>query len=379
LYGAFNNTIVRFDPDKLIKNNSPPDFFIDNIVISGDKTIYHPADKIELSYKHNDFIINLASVNFEDVYQQQFAYRFVNNKNEPWQETGSQQGIIFSNLSPGNHRLQLKVFIKNNSWPEQVKEINIIVHPPFWQTGWFIFIAIILLLTSFFSLYKYRIRIIKQKSNIDKQLAELEMKGLHAQMNPHFIFNSLNSIKEMILEDEKQNASRYLSKFAQLIRTNLEQSKQTFITVKQCIDHLEQYLEMEKIRFDKFNYRVEVDEGLPTDEIRMSPMLIQPLVENAIWHGLQNQAGQKNLMIRFYKKDEQLVCEIEDNGVGINESKKRKIGLRSVHRSLGISNINDRLVVLNEKYKMNCSLSIIDKSELPGNKTGTLVTLRFNA
>jgi ligand-binding sensor domain-containing protein/two-component sensor histidine kinase len=378
LYGAFNNTIVRFDPDKLIKNNSPPDFFIDNIFISGDKTIYHPADKIELSYKHNDFIINLASINFEDAYRQQFAYRFANNKNEPWQETGSQRGIIFSNLSPGNHRLQLKVFIKNNSWPEQVKEINIIVHPPFWQTGWFIFLAIILLLTSLFSLYKYRISIIKQKSNIDKQLAELEMKGLHAQMNPHFIFNSLNSIKEMILEDEKQNASRYLSKFAQLIRTNLEQSKQTFITVKQCIDHLEQYLEMEKIRFDKFNYTVDVDEGLPSDEIRMSPMLIQPLVENAIWHGLQNQTGEKNLMIRFYKKDEQLVCEIEDNGIGINESKKKKIGLRPVHRSLGISNIHDRLVVLNEKYKMNCSLQITDKSELPGNKTGTLVTLRFN-
>jgi len=383
LYAAFNNTIVRFDPDKLIKNNSPPDFLIENIVVAEDKTLYHPDDKIELSYKHNDLIINLASINFEDAFQQRFAYRFVHNgsgpdRNQDWQEIGSQRSIIFSNLSPGNHRLQLKAFIRNNSWPEQIKEITINVRPPFWKTTWFILFFSIAVFTILFFIYRARIKTIRQKANIDKELAELEMKGLHGQMNPHFIFNSLNSIKEMILEDQKQNASRYLSKFAQLIRTNLEQSRQTFITVKQCIDHLHQYLEMEKIRFDGFNYAIDVDKDLSTDEIRIVPMLIQPIVENAIWHGLQNQTGEKNLTIRFYKKDEQLVCEIEDNGIGVIESKKRKLGMRPAHRSLGIVNIHDRLTVLNEKYKMNSSLNIIDKSGLQGNKTGTLVTLRFN-
>jgi hypothetical protein len=109
LYGAFNNTIVRFDPDKLIKNNSPPDFFIESIGVDGQKMIYHPADKIDLSYKHNNLVINLGCINFDDAYQQQFAYRIVKDGNEPWQETGSQQSIIFSNLSPGNHHIQLKV------------------------------------------------------------------------------------------------------------------------------------------------------------------------------------------------------------------------------------------------------------------------------
>ena len=378
LYGAFNNAIVRFDPDKLIKNNSPPGFFIENIIIRGKDFIHHPSDKIDLSYKQNSFVINLASVNFEDVYQQQFAYRFIENGNETWEEIGSQRSIIFSNLSPGRHRLQTKVYIRNNSWPEQVKEITISIQPPFWKTSWFIILFSLAILTLLFFLYRSRIKNIRQKANIDKQLTELEMKGLHAQMNPHFIFNSLNSIKEMILEDQKQNASRYLSKFAQLIRTNLEQSKQTFITITQCIDHLHQYLEMEKIRFDEFNYVIDVDEDLHTDEIRIAPMLIQPIAENAIWHGLQNQTGEKNLIVRFYKQGDQLVCDIGDNGIGINESKKRKTGLRPAHRSLGILNIRDRLVVLNEKYKMNCSLSILDKSELPGNKTGTLATLRFN-
>src|SRR6185436_7843576 len=139
------------------------------------------------------------------------------------------------------------------------------------------------------------------------------------------------------------------------------------------------YLEMEKIRFADFSYSIDVVDELPTDEIQMAPMLIQPLVENAIWHGLHNKPGDKKLAIRFYRSDSQLVCEIEDNGIGINKSRGNKSTLRPTHRSLGISNIHDRLKVLNEKYKMNCSLTIRDRSELPGqHETGTLAVLRLN-
>ena len=379
LYIAFDNTIVRFNPDRLEKNNLTPDFFIESINVTGQGKVYHPPGKFTVSYKYNSLVINLAAINFEDAYQQQFAYRLVKNGNDSWQEIGSQRSIIFSDLSPGTHRLQFKVFIKNNSWPEQIKEITITVSPPFWNTTWFLLFLALIILTGIYSFYRYRIKSIRQKANIDKQLAELEMKGLHAQMNPHFIFNSLNSIKEMILEDEKQHASRYLSKFAQLIRTNLEQSKQTFISVKQSIDHLHQYLEMEKIRFGDFSYSIDVADELLTDEIQMAPMLIQPLVENAIWHGLHNKQGDKKLAIRFYRSGRQLVCEIEDNGIGINKSKENKSTLRPTHRSLGISNIHDRLNVLNEKYKMNCSLTINDRSELPGKQeTGTLAVIRLN-
>ncbi len=377
LYGAFRNTIIRFDPNHLSKNSAPPAFFVERIV-TGQQVFAHPGNKVELSYRHNNMVMELAAINFEDAYQQQFAYRFVDNGNEAWQQTGTQRSIIFSNLSPGTHRLQLKVFIKNNSWPEQVKEITIVIHPPFWQTSWFIILAVLAVLGILYLLFRYRIRSVRQKVNIDKQLAELEIKGLHAQMNPHFIFNSLNSIKEMILHDEKQNASRYLSKFAQLIRTNLDQSRQTFITVKQCIDHLQQYLEMEKIRFDQFRYSIDLSDELPEDTL-IAPMMIQPIVENAIWHGLRNHAGEKELGIRFYSRDRQLVCEIEDNGIGIRQSMKDKTNLQATHRSLGLTSIKERMRVLNEKYHMNSSLEITDRSDIPGKKSnGTLVVLRFN-
>jgi two-component sensor histidine kinase len=378
LYGAFNNTITRFEPAKLGKANSPPGYFIESVLVAGHKTIYHPAEKIELNFKQNNLVINQAAINFNDPHLQQFAYRFVKVGNEQWQNTGTQQSIILSNLFPGKHKLQLKIFTPNNNWPAQIRDLTIVIRPPFWQTTWFMALAGSLLVLSLYFLYRHRVKRIHQRANIDKQLAELEIKGLHAQMNPHFIFNSLNSIKEMILENEKTNASRYLSKFAQLIRTNLEQSRQAFITVNQCVDHLAQYLEMEKIRFSEFSYVIDVDESLKTGDVKMAPMLVQPLVENAIWHGLRTKEGDKMIRIRFHHSGNKLVCEIEDNGIGINQSLKKTQG-QSVHRSLGITNIRERISVLNEKYGMGCSLEIIDRSEISkGKDTGTIAILRQN-
>jgi LytS/YehU family sensor histidine kinase len=202
------------------------------------------------------------------------------------------------------------------------------------------------------------------------------MKALHAQMNPHFIFNSLNSIKGMILEDQKHNASRYLSKFAQLIRLSLDQSKQTFITLQQNIEHLEHYLEMEQLRFADFCYDIDVEDGLNRYEIKIAPMLIQPIVENAIWHGLMNQQGPKQLRLNFYQQNQRLICEIEDNGVGMNASLKNKSGSLFTHHSLGIGNIRQRISVLNEKYNIRYRLDINDKEDIMGSEgSGTIAII----
>jgi LytS/YehU family sensor histidine kinase len=193
-------------------------------------------------------------------------------------------------------------------------------------------------------------------------------------MNPHFIFNALNSIREMILQDDNRNASRYLTRFARLIRLTLEHSKQTFITMRQNIEYLEGYLEMERLRFADFAYSIEVSARINEDEQRVAPMLIQPLVENAIWHGLKPQTGAGQLRIRFFLAEDQLVCEIEDNGIGVRESLKSKERGQAPHRSMGIANIRQRIDVLNEKYKMNCRLTIQDRLDIDG-RVGTLVTL----
>lgn len=378
LYAGFSNTVVRFNPDSLSKSNQSPFFFIESIRVSDSSIIHHPSEKLVLSYEHNSFVVNLASVNFEDAYQQLFAYRLLKAGDESWIQTGAQRSMIFSNLAPGNYTLQVKVYIKNNSWPEHIKEINIEIRPPFWRSTWFIGLCTLLAISGSAVLFRERGRSIRRKEKVNTEIAELEMQGLHAQMNPHFVFNSLNSIKEMILTDQKKNASRYLSKFAQLIRSNLEQSRQTFVTLKQSSYHLKQYLDMERIRFRDFSYSIEIDKDLDTDMVQIPPMLLQPLAENALWHGLRTKTGEKRLRIRFLNSGEHLVCEIEDNGIGYLQALVNKPASRYTHRSMGIGNIRERMEVLNKKYGISCSLSIKDKSELTGSsESGTIVTLTF--
>jgi signal transduction histidine kinase len=378
LYGGILDQIIQFNPDSLEKNDLPPGFFIESIQVNGNSMVYHPSGQFEIPYDQNSLVLSLAAVNFEDAHRQQFAYRILQTGNEAWLETGSQRSIIFNNLPPGKYRLQVKVYIKNNSWPEQVQEILIIIKPPFWQHAWFILLCVVLLIAALWLGLRTRIRHVRQKAAVNAQLAELEMKGLHAQMNPHFIFNCLNSIKEMILLNEKQSASRYLSKFAHLIRTNLEHSTRTFITIKESIDQLQQYLDLEKIRLHQFDYQIQIEDELDTDNIQMAPMLLQPLVENAIWHGLHPKHGEKKLTIRFFTSGHNLICEVEDNGIGIVQSRRNKMELRPNHQSFGISNVRERLNILNEKYKMNCALSIIDMGKITSEKEkGTLVKLEL--
>jgi signal transduction histidine kinase len=377
LYGAFRNIVFHFDPDKLTKNDSPPKFFIESLVIAGKETIYHPSEKVDLSYKQNNVVININSVNFEDAYQQQFAYRLLKNGNESWQEIGPQRSIIFSDLPTGLQKLQFKVYTRNQSWPEQIQEININILPPFWKTAWFITLAIVSLLTLLYLFYRLRIRQIHQKADVDKALAQTEMKALHAQMNPHFIFNCLNSIREMILNNENSQASHYLNKFAQLIRITLNQSSKPFVSLENTLDYLERYLEMEKIRASNFTHAIEVDKDLLQNEIMLPPMLIQPFIENAIWHGVTTLDQPMNIDIHFKKDDQQLLCVIEDDGIGIETSLKKK-ETQLGHNSVGIDNIKQRIRVLNEKYNLQSTITIEDKSNLtPKNGTGTIVTLRL--
>jgi len=192
-------------------------------------------------------------------------------------------------------------------------------------------------------------------------------------MNPHFIFNCLGSIKQMILANEQDNANKYLNKFAKMIRLSLEHARRTNITVREKLDYLSNYLEMERLRFDNsFNYQIVIDERIIPEETTVPPMMVQPLVENAIWHGLMNKEGDRQLFVRYRLQDEHLVCEVEDNGIGIVQNMRKQ---NTNHKSLGIENIRRRIALLNQKYHTHCSLNFIDKSKHNETETGTIAIL----
>ena len=219
----------------------------------------------------------------------------------------------------------------------------------------------------------------RELAGINEQLAEARLSALQAQMNPHFVFNALNSIKRMILDADNERASRYLSKFAQMIRMTLEHSKQIFVALDENIEYLKAYLEMERLRFDEsFSYEIVADENVDLSETVIPSMMIQPMVENAIWHGLMLAEAEKKIRIRFSQHNNKIVCTIEDNGIGIRKSEKLKQQHRPLHRSISLENLQKRIRIMNEKYNTGCSLNIQDLSEVGGNGSGTRVVLELN-
>ncbi|HLP38475.1 sensor histidine kinase [Lacibacter sp.] len=218
----------------------------------------------------------------------------------------------------------------------------------------------------------------EELATINEHLAEAQLSALQAQMNPHFVFNALNSIKRLILDDEKEKASRYLSKFAQLIRLTLNHSRETFVTLRENVEYLHAYLEMEQLRFkDSFSATVKVDAAIDDEEIVVPSLMIQPLVENAVWHGLLLKEGKKKITVRFSANGSYIICSIEDNGIGIRRSEANKNLQHATHKSVGLDNLRNRIAIMNEKFDMDCSLTITDLSETDAALSGTLAVLKF--
>ena len=371
-YFGAGQYLISFRPDIALSNKPLPRFSLE---LQG----YHKTltSDIRLPYSQNDIELRFNVINFNDPEENRFAYRFLNAADTSWRELHTKNVLVLSKLSPGLHQIQVKLYSVNNRWASQLKTMNIEVSPPFWRTAWFIILAVLLLLSAAYYLHKKRIRQIQQRANLDKLLAQTEMKALHSQMNPHFIFNCLNSIREMILNNENGQASRYLAKFAQLIRITLDHSSKPFVSLRHTVDHLQRYLEMERIRTNSFHYQICLDEQLDADEILLPPMLIQPFIENAIWHGHSHQQPME-LLIRFYQQGQQLFCVVDDSGIGIESALHNKSGLQVSYTSVGIENIRQRIRVLNEKYKIDCTLHIEDKKhQQPFHSTGTIVTLNL--
>ncbi len=204
-----------------------------------------------------------------------------------------------------------------------------------------------------------------QASKVANQL--LALKSLRAQMNPHFIFNALNSINHFIAQQDERTANKFLSEFSQLMRLVLENSQEDFITLQKEQEILSLYLKLEHYRFrDKFEYKIEMDDHLNTEAIQVPPMLIQPYIENAVWHGLRYRHEKGKLTLRIYQQNDQLVVEVNDNGIGRQKSIELKTANQKKHNSTGLKNIEERLAIINKVYKTNYKVSIADAPQGSG-------------
>lgn len=231
--------------------------------------------------------------------------------------------------------------------------------------------GLILLLITGYLMFKY----IKQQRFANNLLA---LKSLRSQMNPHFIFNALNSVNSFIATNDERTANKYLSDFSNLMRSVLENSEEDFIPLKKEIELLNLYTKLEHFRFqDKFDYSIDVDETIDVDDFQIPPMLLQPYIENAVWHGLRYKAEKGHLNINIQSKSkEEITITISDDGIGRERSKALKTEHQKKHNSKGMNNIKKRVAILNDMYKDKVDVQIDDFQDADDAGTKVVVTLK---
>jgi sensor histidine kinase YesM len=219
---------------------------------------------------------------------------------------------------------------------------------------------------------------IEQRTAYEKRLAEVEMLALRSQMNPHFLFNSLNTIEYFVLKGDEANATRYLSNFSRLLRLILNHSNEDTVRLTEEVSGLQLYLELESSRFDEnFQYVIDIDPAIDQDAVVIPPLLLQPFVENAIWHGLQHShRPDKCVWLRVLMLDEETIqFEIEDNGIGREQAARLKSRSATRQKSLGMAITQQRIDLFNRNYPSQLNVQLIDLAD--AGRCGTLVRITY--
>jgi ligand-binding sensor domain-containing protein len=333
----------------------------------------------KLPYNTSTILISYKYLSYLNAGKHIFIYR-LKGLSDIWQTTNNTE-VRFTTLPPGEYEFEVKVIFDNKLTSLPSETLSLTITPPYWKTWWFILLSIFIVLGLFAAVYFYRVKSIIKQNELKYSLFEYQRKALSSQMNPHFIFNSLNSIQLFILKNDPLTSNKYLSKFASLMRSILNNSEQEHILLDAEIQTIKTYVELEQLRFSKkFDFVINIDKEIDVFECEIPSMLIQPFVENAIWHGLMNKDKESEtgiLEISISPFENYLKCIICDNGVGREKAAEIKAKSKRTQPSLGAKITEQRLLLLNKIYKEELSVTYTDLFDKDGNPSGTKVELNI--
>lgn len=365
--------LVKIPTDLSCKNTTAP-----RLEIAGVSVNDKPVSELEkLHYQQNNVAFELSPIAFRNRGKATVHYRLVGLSDE-WKKVPVSQAnaVSFLALRGGDYTFEVKL-LNEDGIESQTLTRSFSISPPFWQTWWFYVLLAGSTIVLVSGIFLFRIREIRKRGRVQHDLRASELTALKAQMNPHFVFNALNSIQDYILLNQTELANDYLGKFARLMRKTLDQSQQHTVTLTEEIDLLKLYLELEAIRFeDEFEYEVKVDESLNIEQIEIPAMIVQPFVENAIKHGLLHKKEDRKLLVDFKMNGNVLESRIEDNGIGLEASKQLNAKRQTTHRSFGTGAIKKRLDLLNQGRKERISVEMKDVTNRAADISGTHVLLR---
>jgi len=393
-FGTINGA-NKYNPNFDHSNTSPPKTHITSVNLFFDKIEDSPygrkcssfeelSGNLVLPYNMNHLSFDFIGINFRNPKAVKYKWKLVGNDKD-WSPELSRKEATYSNLPPGKYTFLVKACNENGIWSAKAESFTFTITSPYWTSAWFILLLLFIAIAMVWGIIYARIKRIKTRNKdeqerlaMGKNILELQQATSRLQMNPHFIFNSLNSIQGYIANNNTTEAKWYLSKFAKLMRLILDNAKEEFIPLSDEIYILENYLVLEKMRMnDKFEYTVTCEEGLDTDAIELPPMIIQPFAENAIQHGLKRKDGKGLLDIRFRIKDSLLICEITDNGIGRLAASELKNKSAAEHKSSAIRITEERLKRFGKESNHSASIDIIDLKDADGADCGTKVIINI--
>ncbi|MEY2924606.1 MAG: hypothetical protein RLZZ337_1154 [Bacteroidota bacterium] len=359
MYFGGVNGLNYFNPTSIPYERSPvPIYFTD---IRGIFTNNRPNEYI-LDYLESRLEIDFVAPNFSNPKGIRYSYKLSGFDNDWVQSIGNT--AVYPQINPGTYTFSVTAQDEFGNWSSISKDLIIKVQPPFWQRWWFILLCALTVASLIYALFRFRTREIARSYKM--QLVDSELSALRSQMNPHFIFNSLNSIQYYILKKEPKEAYTYLSKFANLMRKILQNSRLKQISVADEVEWLNLYLELEKLRMDnRLNYTIKTIGMEDTSQIFIPTMLLQPFVENSIVHGLLPKEGERTLDIALVKDQSKLKCTIQDNGIGRKASEEINKQRTSKHKSSGLELTKKRIQMLsNGKSDFDVEIQDLEENGL---------------
>lgn len=333
-------------------------------------------DLYELPYNNNQFSIQISSTCFRSRGHFVYEYQLAGLDTSWHQVPGITGNVTFTGLPPGDYVFTVRAVNEYGLRSEKSASVQISVRAPAWQQWWFYLAVSVLAITIVVILYRLRLRALQNRAELKNRITLSQLTALKAQMNPHFMYNALNSIQDLVIQHDVKNSTLYLSKFSQLMRKVLDASGTEFISLQDEIDILSLYLDLEKLRFgDSFQSQIILRENVQPDEIRMPSMILQPFVENAIKHGLLHKKGLRKLDIDF-AFDSVLICTITDNGVGRKKTAEIKKRHAEKYASFATQATEKRIELLTSQTGQKYAFEIIDLEE-NGIPAGTKVIVRI--
>lgn len=382
IYVATNKGLCHFKERDIRGALSPPTLYISE-VRAGNRIIENPK-LFDLEFHQNNLQFRFAGIAFRYGNQLSYQYKLVYNHREDeteWQNSGN-DALQLASLPAGHYTLYVRCRRYHSGW-SNIQTTEFTIASPFWQKWWFVVVCGMGFGLVVWRFYNIRIRRIvakeREKRSVQQRINHLEQQALYAMMNPHFIFNALSSVQHFINNDEKKEANRYLSKFATLLRKNLEHANNSFIPIAEEISSLELYLAIEKLRMgEKLNYQITVSPEIDASKVRIPSMILQPYVENSIWHGLAPRDKRGRVSIIFSKlSNDFLQILVQDNGIGLEASRLLQRSQLKTHKSMGLGITRERIEQISDSSGKRGMVSIEEMRDSNLNVIGTIVVIQL--